>query len=386
MNLHEYQSKALMKAAGIHVPQGIPASSVEEALAAAQALGGTRWVVKAQIHAGGRGKGGGIKIADGLEALKAEAEAMLGMTLITPQTGAKGKIVRKIYIEQPANIAKEFYLSFLIDRNCAQPACVFSTEGGMNIEQVAEQSPEKIMTLAVHPAIGIQPYHIRQVAKLLGLGKESASQCGQLLKNLYRLFAEKDLSLLEINPLILTKEDALVCLDAKITIDDNALFRHKELAALRDWEEEDPAEREAGKYDLNFIKLDGQIGCMVNGAGLAMATMDIIKQHGGAPANFLDVGGGADKEKVAQAFRILLADENVGAILVNIFGGIMRCDTIAEGIVAAARDMNLSVPLIVRLEGTNVEKGKEILSQSGLEIVSADDLDHAAQQAVELAT
>ena len=387
MNLHEYQAKALLKAFGAPVPEGLVAFSADEAVKAAETLGGGgggQWVIKAQIHAGGRGKAGGIKLVKGLDELKAGAADMIGKILITPQTGAQGKQVRRIYIEQPADIAREFYLSFLIDRSTSQPACIVSTEGGMDIEQVAAQTPEKILTLSIHPVGGVQPFHVRRIAKLLGLEAVAAKQLGAALRNFYRLFVDKDLSLLEINPLIITQAGDLSCLDAKISIDDNALFRHKDLAELRDWDEEDPAEREAGKHDLSFIKLDGQIGCMVNGAGLAMATMDIIKQHGAEPANFLDVGGGADKEKVAHAFQILLSDKQVQSILVNIFGGIMRCDIIAEGIIAAAREMNLGVPLIVRLEGTNVEKGKELLKQSGLEITSADDLDQAAAKAVEL--
>ena len=386
MNLHEYQSKELLRAYGVSVPRGLPAFSLEEALAAADKLGGARWVVKAQIHAGGRGKGGGVKLAKGKEELKTHAEKILGMTLITPQTGPKGKLVRKIYIEEPADIDKEFYFSLLIDRTTSLPACVVSTEGGMNIEEVAKTNPEKILTMTISPVEGVQSYHVRRIAKLLGLSKDASKQVAVMLKKLYQFFIEKDLSLIEINPLLLTKQDKLICLDAKLSIDDNALYRHADIAALRDWDEEDPTEREAGKYDLNFIKLDGKIGCMVNGAGLAMATMDIIKHYGGSPANFLDVGGGASKEKVAQAFQILLADKEVKGILVNIFGGIMRCDTIAEGIVAAAKEMNLTIPLVVRLEGTNVEQGKEILAHSGLEITSAADLDEAAKKAVELAT
>ncbi len=384
MNLHEYQAKALLKAFDAPVPQGQAAFSVDEAVQAAEALGGAHWAIKAQIHAGGRGKAGGIKLVKGIDELKLGAASMIGKILITPQTGAQGKQVRRLYIEQPAEIAREFYLSFLIDRNASRPACIVSTEGGMNIEEVAAQTPDKILTLSIHPIGGIRPFHARRVAQLLGLESQAAKQLNALLRNCYRLFVEKDLSLLEINPLITTQAGDLCCLDAKISIDDNALFRHQDLAALRDWDEEDPAEREAGKYDLSFIKLDGQIGCMVNGAGLAMATMDIIKQHGGLPANFLDVGGGADKEKVAHAFQILLSDKNVRSILVNIFGGIMRCDIIAEGIIAAAREMNLAVPLIVRLEGTNVDKGKELLKQSGLEIIGADNLDQAAAKAVKL--
>lgn len=385
MNLHEYQAKSVLANFGVKVPQGLPAFSLDEAVAAAEKLGGASWVVKAQIHAGGRGKGGGIKIANNMTELRQIAENILGMTLVTPQTGKAGKLVRKLYIEQPADIEKEFYFSLVIDRESSLPACIISTEGGMNIEEVAAQTPEKILTMIISPVAGVQPYHVRQMVKLLGLSKPASAKAAILLKQLYQFFIEKDLSLIEINPLLLTKQDELVCLDAKISIDDNALYRHKDLAALRDWDEEDPIEREAGKYDLNFIKLDGQIGCMVNGAGLAMATMDIIKQKGGAPANFLDVGGGADKEKVAKAFQILLSDKAVRGILVNIFGGIMRCDTIAEGIVAVAAEMNLAVPLIVRLEGTNVEKGKEILAKSGLKIISADNLDEAAIKAVELA-
>ena len=385
MNIHEYQAKALMKDFGVRVGEGLPAFSADEAYQKARELKGSSWVIKAQIHAGGRGKAGGVKIAKNLDEVKTIAQNMIGMTLITPQTGRKGKLVRRIYIERPALIDREFYLSLVIDRNHGLPSFIISPQGGMNIEEVAKSSPEKILSFPIIPTLGLRPFHVHRVMGMLGLDKSLTPKCRDLLRNLYNLFTRKDLSLLEVNPLVLTKDGELLCLDAKISIDDNALFRHKDLAQLRDWDEEDPTERKAGQYDLNFIKLEGEIGCMVNGAGLAMATMDIIQQHGSKPANFLDVGGGASKEKVTEAFKIILADDSVKAILVNIFGGIMRCDIIAEGIIEAARKMKISVPLVVRLEGTNVKEGKALLASSGLEIESADDLDQAAKKIVELA-
>ena len=382
MNIHEYQAKSLLKTYGAPVSDGHVAETPQQAAAHAQTLGGESFVVKAQIHAGGRGKGGGIKLVKTLQELHAEADRMLGKPLVTPQTGPKGRLVRRVYIVKDATIARELYLSLLVDRVTGRVAFVASTEGGVNIEEVAANTPEKIATLTVDPATGVSAFHGRVIASALKLEGELAKQCAALVRALYRLFVEKDASLIEINPLIVTKEGNLLCLDAKIGFDDNALFRHADIAELRDIHEEDPAEVEASKHDLSYVKLDGSIGCMVNGAGLAMATMDIIKLYGGEPANFLDVGGGATKERVTEAFKIILSDPNVKGVLVNIFGGIMRCDIIAEGIIAAAREINLAVPLVVRLEGTNVERGKELLAQSGLAIIPADDLDDAAKKAV----
>jgi succinyl-CoA synthetase beta subunit len=382
MNIHEYQAKALLAAHGLPVIEGRVASSPQEAANHARELGGESFVVKAQIHAGGRGKGGGIKLVKTLEELHAEAGRMLGKPLATPQTGPKGRLVRRVYVVHPATIAQEFYLSLLVDRGPGRVAFIASTEGGVNIEEVAARTPEKIATLTVDPSTGICAFHGRAIASALNLEGDLAKNCAALITALYRLFVEKDMSLIEINPLIVTQEGKLLCLDAKMAFDDNALFRHPDIAKLRDIHEEDPAEVEASQHDLSYVKLDGSIGCMVNGAGLAMATMDIIKLHGGEPANFLDVGGGATKERVTEAFKIILSDPNVKGVLVNIFGGIMRCDTIAEGIIAAAREVHLSVPLVVRLEGTNVERGKELLRDSGLAIIPADDLDDAAKKAV----
>jgi len=382
MNIHEYQAKSLLKEYGAPVADGRVAASPEEAAAHASDLGGETFVVKAQIHAGGRGKGGGIKLVKTLEELRAEADRMLGKPLITPQTGPKGRLVRHVYVVKDTTIVRELYLSLLVDRVSGRIAFVASTEGGVDIEAVAAERPEKIATLTVDPASGISDFHGRVLSSALELEGALAKQFGALVKSLYRLFIEKDASLIEINPLVVTKEGNFICLDAKIGFDDNALFRHKDIAGLRDIHEEDPAEVEAANLGLSYVKLDGTIGCMVNGAGLAMATMDIIKLYGGEPANFLDVGGGADKERVTEAFKIILSDPHVKAVLVNIFGGIMRCDTIAEGIIAAARETDIAVPLIVRLEGTNVARGKELLAQSGLSIVPTDDLDDAAKKAV----
>ncbi|HWK87364.1 MAG TPA: ADP-forming succinate--CoA ligase subunit beta [Xanthobacteraceae bacterium] len=382
MNIHEYQAKAVLREFGAPVPRGIPAFSPEEAVKAANELGGSLWVVKAQIHAGGRGKAGGVKVVKSIDDVKNEAKRMLGSTLVTHQTGPAGKEVNRLYIEEGAAIAKEFYLSILVDRESSRVAFVVSTEGGMDIEKVAHDTPEKIVTFSVDPATGIMPHHGRRVAAALGLSGDLSKQAVELANKLYTAFVSKDMSLLEINPLIVTKDDKIVCLDAKVGFDDNALFRHPDMLALRDVTEEDSKEVEASKYDLNYIALDGTIGCMVNGAGLAMATMDIIKLYGEAPANFLDVGGGATKEKVAAAFKIITSDPKVKGILVNIFGGIMRCDVIAEGVVAAVKEVGLKVPLVVRLEGTNVELGKKIIKESGLNVVSADDLDDAAQKIV----
>ncbi|WP_336963961.1 ADP-forming succinate--CoA ligase subunit beta [Sphingobium aquiterrae] len=392
MNIHEYQAKELLAKYGAPVPAGYAAFTVEEAVEAAKKLPGPLFVVKAQIHAGGRGKGkfkelppeakGGVRLAKTLDDVKAAATDMLGNTLVTIQTGPAGKQVNRLYVTDGADIAKEFYLALLVDRATGRVAFVVSTEGGMDIEEVAHSTPEKIHTFAVDPATGFQPHHGRAVAAALGLTGDLAKQAAKVASSLYDAFLDTDAAQIEINPLAVTTDDKLYVLDAKVGFDGNALFRHKDLVALRDETEEDPAELEASKYDLAYIKLDGDIGCMVNGAGLAMATMDIIKLNGMFPANFLDVGGGASKEKVTSAFKIILADPNVKGILVNIFGGIMKCDIIAEGIVAAAKEVNLSVPLVVRLEGTNVQQGKEILAASGLAIVPADDLGDAAKKIV----
>ncbi len=382
MNIHEYQAKAVLREFGVPVPKGIPAFSVEEALKAAAELPGPVWVVKAQIHAGGRGKAGGVKVVKSHDDVKAEATRILGSTLVTHQTGPKGKQVNRLYIEDGSAIAKEFYLSMLVDRVTSRVAIVVSTEGGMDIEAVAHDTPEKILTITIDPATSIMPHHVRNVSKALGLDAELTKQMGALLPKLYKAFVDKDMSMLEINPLVVTKDNKLICLDAKIGFDGNALYRHPDIFALRDETEEDEKEIEASKYDLNYIALDGSIGCMVNGAGLAMATMDIIKLYGAEPANFLDVGGGASKEKVTAAFKIITSDPKVKGILINIFGGIMKCDIIAEGVVAAVKEVGLQVPLVVRLEGTNVDLGKKIIKESGLNVLPADDLDDAAQKIV----
>ena len=382
MNIHEYQAKQVLGAYQVPVPRGHVAFTPDEAVKAAEELGGPIWVVKAQIHAGGRGKGGGVKVVKSLEEVREEAIRMLGMTLITHQTGPEGREVGRIYVEDASDIARELYLSALVDRATSRISFIASTEGGMDIEQVAAQTPEKILTIDVDPAGGISGHHGRQIAFALGLEGDQVKQATALIANLYRAFVEKDMSLLEINPLVVTGAGDLICLDAKVNFDSNALYRHDDIMDLRDLAEEDPAEVKASEFDLNYIKLDGTIGCMVNGAGLAMATMDIIKLYGAEPANFLDVGGGATKEKVTEAFKIIMSDDNVEGILVNIFGGIMRCDVIAEGVVAAARETRLAVPLVVRLAGTNVELGQKILSESGLTIIPADDLDDAAEKIV----
>jgi succinyl-CoA synthetase beta subunit len=382
MNIHEYQAKEILRGFGAPVPRGKPAFSVEEAVAAARELGGPVWVVKAQIHAGGRGKGGGVKVVKSIEDVEKESRRMLGMTLVTHQTGPQGRVVKRLYVEDGSAIERELYLSALVDRGSSRISFIVSTEGGMDIEEVAHKTPEKIATFAIDPAAGYSPFVGVEIAAALKLKGDQIKLCGALVKSLYQAFVAKDMSLLEINPLVVTKTGNVICLDAKMNFDDNALYRHKDVAELRDLGEEDPTEVEASKYDLSYIKLDGTIGCMVNGAGLAMATMDIIKLYGSAPANFLDVGGGASKEKVTAAFKIILSDPNVKGILVNIFGGIMKCDIIAEGIIAAAREVHLSVPLVVRLEGTNVEKGKQILAHSGLPIISGDDLADGAQKIV----
>ncbi len=386
MNIHEYQAKELFQKFGIPVPKGKLANTVDEAVAAAKSLGSAVSVVKAQIHAGGRGKGGGVKVAKSLDEVKNYASQILGMQLVTHQTGPEGKKVHKVYIEEGSNIAKELYLSLILDRDTSMVTFIASTEGGMDIEEVSAKHPEKIGTVAVDPVLGFMPFHGRKLAEIFGLeDKELEKQCADLGKKLYNFFLAYDCSLVEINPLIITKEGKLLPLDAKLNFDDNALYRHPDVVAYRDLNEETKGEIEASKYELAYISLDGEIGCMVNGAGLAMATLDIIKLAGGSPANFLDVGGGADKEKVQAAFKIILSDPKVKAILVNIFGGIMKCDIIAEGVIAAAREMKIEVPLVVRLQGTNVEKGKELLANSGLKITPADDLRDAAEKAVKAA-
>lgn len=382
MNVHEYQAKELLKRYNVGLLKGRAAFSVDEAVKNAQELGGNVWVVKAQIHAGGRGKGGGVKIAKSLDEVKTHASKILGMQLVTHQTGPEGKKVHKIFIEQGCDIAKEYYFAILIDRATSQILLMGSSEGGMDIETVAHDTPEKIIKVLIDPATGYMPYHGRKMALAIGIPKESMNKAAAFFGTLYNAFIGLDCSMCEINPLVLTKQGDLIALDAKLNFDDNALFRHKDIAEMRDTNEESKQETEAGKYDLAFISLDGTIGCMVNGAGLAMATLDIIQLHGSSPANFLDVGGGADKEKVKAAFKIILQDPKVKAILINIFGGIMKCDVIAEGVIAAAKELALKVPLVVRLEGTNVEKGKEILSKSGLKIIPADGLTDAAQKVV----
>ncbi|MEQ8610786.1 ADP-forming succinate--CoA ligase subunit beta [Parvibaculum sp.] len=382
MNIHEYQAKAVLAKYGVPVPRGHAAFTPEEAVAKANELGGPVWVVKAQIHAGGRGKAGGVKVVKSVEDVEKEAKRLLGSTLVTHQTGPDGKEVNRLYIEEGSSIDRELYLSILVDRATSRVSFIVSTEGGMDIEEVAKKTPEKILSFDVDPASGISGFHGRKVAYALGLQGDQVKQGVALIDKLYKAFVTEDMSMLEINPLVVTGEGNVVCLDAKVNFDSNALYRHKDIVELRDLTEEDPAEVEASKYDLNYIKLDGQIGCMVNGAGLAMATMDIIKLYGSEPANFLDVGGGATKEKVTAAFKIILSDPNVEGILVNIFGGIMRCDIIAEGVVAAAKEVSLGVPLVVRLEGTNVELGKKIMAESGLPIISADNLADAAEKIV----
>lgn len=382
MNIHEYQAKAVLKSFGVSVPQGGIAFSPDEAVQHAESLGGPVWVVKAQIHAGGRGKGGGVKVVKSVDDVRAEADRMLGMTLITHQTGPEGKEVGRVYIEEGSEIERELYLSILVDRATSKVSFIVSTEGGMDIEEVAAETPEKILTVGVDPIAGMTDTNGQEIAAALELTGDQVDQCVTLVKNLYKAFVDTDMSLLEINPLVVNGAGDLICLDAKVNFDSNALYRHDDIVELRDLSEEDPAEVEASKYDLSYVKLDGSIGCMVNGAGLAMATMDIIKLYGEEPANFLDVGGGATKEKVTEAFKIILSDSNVKGILVNIFGGIMRCDIIAEGVIAAASELALSVPLVVRLEGTNVEQGKEILAASGLAIIPADNLEDAAEKIV----
>ena len=382
MNIHEYQAKEILKIYGVKVPKGGPAFSEQESLLVANKINSNKWVVKAQIHAGGRGKGGGVKVVQSIDELKKVSSDILGMQLVTHQTSPEGKKVNKLYIEEASSIKKEMYLSILVDRQTSRITILVSSEGGMDIEEVAEKSPEKIFSISIDPTTGIQNYHARSLVFNLGLKGNQIKSCIDLIISSYRAFVDCDCSLLEINPLVVTEDDEVIALDAKMNFDDSALYRQKKISLLRDEDEENPTELLAAKNELSYIKLDGTIGCMVNGAGLAMATMDIIKLFGGEPANFLDVGGGATKERVVEAFKIILSDENVRGILVNIFGGIMRCDVIADGVVSAVREIGLSVPLVVRLEGTNVESGKEILSNSGLDIVSADNLGDAAVKIV----
>lgn len=382
MNIHEYQAKFLLQDHGVFIPQGGIAFSAQEAKEIAQTLSGPLWVVKAQIHAGGRGKGGGVKLAKSPEEVGLFADQILGMTLMTHQTGPQGRLVKKVYVEEGCSIEREFYLSLLMDRSTSRLTFLASTEGGMEIEEVAKTHPEKIIRASIDPVAGFHPFHGRKLAYGLGLTGDQIKEFIRLAKGVYEAFFGLDASLIEINPLVLTTDGKIMALDGKMSFDDNALYRHPEIENLRDLDEEDPMERRAALHELSYIKLDGNIGCMVNGAGLAMATMDIIKLYGGAPANFLDVGGGAPKERVAEAFKIILSDPHVKGVLVNIFGGIMRCDIIAEGIVAAVKETQLNVPLVVRLEGTNVALGKEIFAKSNLPIISLDDLSQAAQRIV----
>ncbi len=382
MKIHEYQGKEILRQFAVPTPRGTACFSVDEAVAAAQQLGGKVWVVKAQIHAGGRGKGGGVKVARSLDEVRSAAQQILGMHLVTHQTGKEGQVVRRLLVEEGALIAKEFYLGMVIDRSTQRVVLLASSEGGMEIEEVAKHHPEKIYKLWVDPQAGLDAAEAAQVVRKIGIPDVAIAEAVNILQGLYCAFVEKDAMLAEINPLILTADNHVIALDAKFNFDSNALYRHPEIVAYRDLDEEDPAEIEASKFDLSYISLDGDIGCLVNGAGLAMATMDIIKLYGGSPANFLDVGGGASREKVTEAFKLMLKNSNLKAILVNIFGGIMKCDVIAEGVVAAAREVSLSVPLVVRLEGTNVDLGKKILAESGLPIISGSDMADAAQKVV----
>ena len=382
MNIHEYQGKEIFRKFGVPTPRGFPAHTVEEAVEAAKKLGGKVWVVKSQIHAGGRGKGGGVKVAKSLDEVRDWAKKMLGMTLVTHQTGPEGRVVRRLLIEEGADIRKEYYLAIVVDRALQRAVMMGSSEGGVNIEEVAEHTPEKIHKVAIDPFTGLKDQDAEQLAHKIGIPSELVPQARDLFKGIYKVFDETDASLAEVNPLITTGDGRVVALDAKLNFDSNALFRHEDVVAMRDLDEEDPAEVEASKFDLNYIQLDGDIGCLVNGAGLAMATMDTIKLYGGAPANFLDVGGGATAEKVTEAFKIMLKNPKLKAILVNIFGGIMKCDVIATGVVQAARQVALKVPLVVRLEGTNVDLGKKILADSGLPIISANNMGDAAEKVV----
>ncbi|WP_413292191.1 ADP-forming succinate--CoA ligase subunit beta [Bdellovibrio sp. HCB185ZH] len=382
MNIHEYQAKEVLRKFGVATLKGKLAHSPEEAVAAAKEIGGSVWVVKAQIHAGGRGKGGGVKVAKSLDEVADYTKKMIGMTLVTHQTGPEGKVVQKVFIEQGCNIAKEYYVACLIDRATGRAAMMASSEGGMDIEEVAEHNPNAIKKVDIDPTVGLMPFQARQLAFEIGMSPEIVNKAVKFFSGLYNAFIATDCSIAEINPLVVTKEGDVLCLDAKMNFDSNSLFRHPDIVEMRDLNEEEPSEIEASKFDLAFIKLDGNIGCLVNGAGLAMATLDIIKLHGAEPANFLDVGGGANKEKVTEAFKIILKDKNVKGILVNIFGGIMKCDIIAEGVIAASKELGLKVPLVVRLEGTNVELGKKMLKESGLNITPADNLTDAAKKIV----
>ncbi len=382
MNIHEYQAKEILRKFNVATLKGKVANTADEAVTAAKEIGGSVWVVKAQIHAGGRGKGGGVKVAKSLDEVKSYAQKMIGMTLVTHQTGPEGKLVQKVFIEQGCNIAKEYYVACLVDRVTGRVTMMASSEGGVDIEEVAEHHPEKIKKVTIDPVIGLAAFQARQLAFEIGMAPDVVSKATKFFVGLYQAFMQSDCSSAEINPLVVTKEGDVLALDAKMNFDSNALYRHPEVMELRDLSEEDPAEIEASKFDLAFIKLNGSVGCLVNGAGLAMSTLDIIQLHGGQPANFLDVGGGANKEKVTAAFKIILKDPNVKAILVNIFGGIMKCDVIAEGVIAASKEVGLKVPLVVRLEGTNVELGKKLLKESGLNITPADDLTDAAKKAV----
>ena len=382
MNLHEYQSKELFASYGIPVPKGLVAATGSEAAEAARKLGGSKWVVKAQVHAGGRGKAGGVKLVDSPEAADKAAEAMIGQRLVTHQTGPEGLPIRQVYVEQGSKIARELYLSLVLNRDKGHIAFIASAAGGMDIEEVAEHTPEKITRVNINPATGLMPSHTRAIAYGLELEGDQIAEFGKIAQALYKLYLEKDCALLEVNPLIVTGDGKLVALDAKINIEDNALFRHKDLAKWRDDSQEDAMERAAAEHELNYVSLDGDIACMVNGAGLAMATMDLVQLHGGAPANFLDVGGGATRERVTEAFKLILSNKNVRAILVNIFGGIVRCDMIAEGVIGAARDLGLHLPVVVRIEGTNAPQGRKLLAESGLDLIAATDLTDAAKKVV----
>ena len=383
MNIHEFQAKQILTRFGAPVPKGQPASTPEEAAKTFEALGQPRAVVKAQIHAGGRGKAGGVKLISSAAEARDFAAKLLGKPLVTHQTGPQGRVVRRVYVEQASEVARELYLGMVVDRKAESIAIIASTEGGMEIEEVAAKTPDRIITEPIDPVIGLGGFQARKIAFALGLKDKQVGQFSALLAALYRAFIETDASLIEINPLVVTKEGAVICLDAKMSFDDNGLFRHPDIREMRDSNEEDPAEVEAGKFDLSYVHLDGNIGCMVNGAGLAMATMDIVKHYGAEPANFLDVGGGANSQKVAAAFRILLSDDRVKAVLINIFGGIMLCDVLAQGVVDAAREVKLSIPLVVRMEGTNVDKGKQILKESGIKVIAASDMADAARRVVE---
>jgi succinyl-CoA synthetase beta subunit len=383
MNIHEFQAKQVLARFGAPVPKGHPASTPEEAAKAFEALGQPKAVIKAQIHAGGRGKAGGVKLVSSAAEARDFAAKLLGKPLVTHQTGPQGRVVRRVYVEQASEVARELYLGMVVDRKARSVAVIASTEGGMEIEEVAAKTPDRILTEPIDPVIGLAGFQARKIAFALGLRDKQVGQFGALLGALYKAFLETDASLIEINPLVVTKDGSVICLDAKMSFDDNGLFRHADIRELRDPNEEDPAETEASKYDLSYVHLDGNIGCMVNGAGLAMATMDIVKYYGAEPANFLDVGGGANSQKVAAAFRILLSDDRVKAVLINIFGGIMLCDVLAQGVVDAAREVKLSVPLVVRMEGTNVDKGKQILKDSGIKVIAASDMADAARRVVE---